>query len=330
MAATFESSITYGIGLEATAGTEAASYIGIPQESLVKIPYGKRVEHVPRFRGTPYKMHHLDRVACGNDPKPSGFSHNWCFQTLIRLLAAMHQTPGTEDVNVFTLTCPTTGVEVTEDDTQAVEGSYTLSVKEDFGARHAALGCVPSRIQITFPADGGPVKMSYGFSAMDIDDTALEDTMTIQTDDIDLVTSDFQFYLDNPGSGGTTQIYPGGDIVITLEPEIESLRRGQDHVYQHIIGGWGGTFEYVAMADSDPEELHDYWITGARKCLVIVQGDGAESEDGEITMEFNGTITEETGQGSAGILQENATFNLTGDATNVYPYKFVYFDSTMA
>jgi len=328
--ATFESAITYGIGLETTLGTEATSYIGIPQEGLVKIPYGKRYESVKRFRGTPYKHQHDDIISLGREPMPGGFSHNYCFQTLIRLLAAMHNTPGTEVANVFTLTCPTAGTSVTE----GVAG-YGISVKQDMGSvNHAALGCVPKRIQLTFPGDGSAVKMSYEFAAMDSDDAADNDTLTIEASDIDLITSDFTFKIGAPAADPSpTQIYPAGDIVVTLEPEIESLRRGLDHFRQHCISGWGGSFEVRMAADSDPEEFHDYWKDKTRRLLQIIQGDGTHSEDGEITFYLHGTLIDETGQESGTILQESAKFELTGETTGTAlidaPYQIVYYDSAM-
>jgi len=333
--ATFESSIKYGLGLEDdAAGTEAATYIGIPQESLVKIPYGQQREHVKRFRGTARKIHREDIVTKIQDSRPSGFSHNFCFETFVRLMAAMHQTAGSDSANVFTLTCPSAGATVTEGDAAWNNGSpgnaRALSVKQDFGARHAALGCVPTRIQLTFPADGGPVKMSYDFVAMNATDAAANDTMTIESTNIDLITSDFAFYLNQVSEAETTQIYPGGDIVVTFEPRVEALPRGADHNRQICIDEWGGSFEYRAVADSDPEELHDFWKSGARKALVIVYGDGTESSNGEFTLQLNGDIIEEPGQESAPILQESAKFELTTkDTTDTEPYKFTYFSTEM-
>lgn len=323
----YTSESLYGIGHEETAsGTLAAALIGVPQEGLIDFQEGSTFEEVEQYRGVA-GMHHDSVYDSRLAPMADGLSHNWQAEILAMLLTAMHQTPGTEATNVFTLVCPTGGVEA-----EFGSADYTLSAqhKIDSALAKQIKGCVPKQIKITFPGGGGLVKLEYDLAGMASDpDQSSPSASAISSDAdlVDLLAGDFTFEFGTLGS--PSAIKPEGDVVVTLSPQLKPLYRGYNYPRQFVFDKWGGTVEFTLPADSDAEAMHALFEAKTRREFMFTNCAETEAAAGDFTMHLRGTMLQQPGYEDQGIIGEKVTMQITqdGDGTGTgAAYSAIYYD----
>ena len=318
----------YGLGYESTNGTGVAPSVGIPQEGLVTLGLGDEFENTPKFQGKPYAVDN-EYVHIGKMPGVTGLTHNFSPYILHRLLASMHGTPGSESTNVFTLNTPSAGIYY---EYGATDLPYTLTAKHETGAsgtvNHIVEGCVCSSLTLTFPAGGGPVKMAYDLVGMDSDIIAAAGTYTLETTGQDAIASDFTYQMGAYGAAAT--FYPTGDVTVTLTPEIEVLKRGENQPYSIIVHKWGGSFSFSNPWDAAGEvnDLHEAYADGEFFNLVIFN-DATPDAVGELSLDIRGRLMTAPSLGGDGIIQESGDFTICGDVSTT-PYEIKFFDDVIS
>jgi hypothetical protein len=325
----------YGLGYESTNGTGVAPSVGIPQEGLITLGLGDEYENTPKFQGKPYAVTN-EYVHIGKMPSASGFSHNLSPYILNRLLASMHGTPGDETTNVFVIgtnaagdAYPSQGVAYTHGGTTY---PYTLTAVHTTGAAgavdHRIEGCVCSNLTLTFPAAGGPVKMAYDLVGSESEVLDATGTFTLETTGQDAIASDFTFEYGPFGSDDP--FYPTGDVVITLTPEIEVLKRGESRPYSIIVHKWGGSFSFNLPWDAagDVNDLHEAYTDGEFFNLKV-WNDSTPDAVGEYYFNMRGRLLSPPTLGGDGLIHEAAEFTICGDVSNI-PYTITYFDDVIS
>lgn len=331
--ATYVAQTQYGYGHETTTGTAVAITAGIPQEGLITFNMGDEFENTPKMQGKPYAVTN-EYVNIGKMPGATGWNHNIYPVLLHRLLASMHASAGAESANVFTITPgtdPAAGATYTYGETPSP--CYALTVKHQSGAtgsvNHVLSGCVCTSLTLTFPAGGGPAKMSYDLTAMDSDDAvASAGTYTLESTAVDAIASGFTYELGVYGAAAT--VYPAGDVTITFAPEVEIMKQGEDKPYKIHLHRWGGTFSVTKPWDAagDVDDLYTAYASGQHFNLKV-WNDETPDALGELLFDVRGRALSPATLGGEGVITETAEFTMCG-STAVPPYVIKYFDTVIA
>lgn len=340
----------YGIGREVTAGTgvaPGANFVNsagrIPQEGFIKFTEGTELQIVRKFGGTLYRVER-ERFSAGKIPMAEGFSHNVNVPLLNLLLASMHGLPGTQTVSPWEFYPPQDGKVWTLGD--AVAGKrYTFSLWHEMirgtgagggdGYAHTLKGCVCRELTLTFPLSGGPVKMAWSAVGMDSDFEEDEQSLAAYSDpweesyaDLDLLAQDFGLYYEDQDTT-PVQIYPDGDVSLTLSPLLSIEKRGTGKPYKLAFTEYEARLSFKLPMDSTPDAaIRDFYNNVYKHFYISNTGtyNGSPATPGKMTIYIRGEIANEPSVDGDGILKENVEIVSRGLIAGSAPYQVQTFE----
>jgi hypothetical protein len=333
----------FAFGIEATVGTPVAAGVsvtgtngGIAQEGFIELMAGLEYEVVEKLRGLPFRTENCV-IPKGSIPSSPQFNHNLNMGVLHAILGSAHVvTAGTGDAwQIY----PKVGaLQWTLGDAVGASGERTFTIRHEREATAAAglnqylAGCVMRSLTLTFPIEGGPVKMAWDVSAFaydnDEDDSSAAGftypSQTLQ----DLIVSDFEFYFGT--ADPPSKVYPASDVVVTLTPNIVIEKRGTDAPYTIVVDGYAASFSMALAYDSAPDTLQTHFDANTL-CYLTITNVGAEatapSAAGELRINMMGKMVTEPGTEGEGILKDVGEFECEGNfASSAPPYEFKVFE----
>lgn len=319
----------YGIGREQTPGTyvEPGNGMletkgGLPLEELAAPMLGDDIRIHPKQVSLPFDCEY-SRINAGKAPAVPQVEHNLVVPFFGLLLCSF--TPVSEAADLATIVPGTSGHVCAEYGTLN-NSNFSFTFRWEHGGtgsvNEAVGGCICDNLQLTFPADGGPVRMSWSARGMVSSEAMAAATAATYgyhsaTAVFDLLASDFRYFFGTESS--PTEFYPDGDVVITFTPQLQFQNRCQGRPHMVTCNKYMGTVEFTFPWDTDPGDINElYDGLGTRKSFAVTNAydsawNDAPDAAGEMLIhcgvELNPTLPSREGEG---IIGERATFDMTG------------------